>query len=187
MIKLLAEFFALIFMLILPSSATTAEIEPQMASETIVLADDEAVYSHQSEGVMLARFENILNHNYCFGDDFLSSDSLISGAAVSLINLCEDGFIPADAVDEFVYNMYGKTFEEVTLSSGGYYSVLPRGFDVYRHTVTDYSYLGDGRIAVTSSVLINPDGESETAVCESVFFADGSSIFGYNLLECNIK
>lgn len=187
MIKLLAELFAFVFMLILPSSATTAEVQPQMAQEAVVLAEDEEVYSHQSEGVMLARFENILNHNYCFGDDFLFPDELISGAAASLINLCEDGLIPAAPVDEFVYNMYGKTFSEVPLANGEYYAVLPRGFNVYRHTVTDYAYLGDGRIAVTTSVVINPEAEKETAVCESVFFADGSSIFGYNLLECNIK
>ncbi len=190
MIKLLAELLVAISLLILPSSANTAETAQAEPAAISVLSDDCEVYSHQSEGVMLARFENILNHNHCFGEDFQSADRLVLGAQLSLAELCDDGYIPAAAVNEFVFNMYGKNAEGTVLECDdqreGFYPVLPRGFDTYRHTVTDYSYVGDGRITVTSSVLINPDGEAQQALCESVFFADGSSAFGYTLLECNI-
>ncbi len=191
MIKLLAELLVALSLLILPSSASTAENLSAEPIDAALLSADAEVYSHQSEGVMLARFENILNHNHCFGDDFGSTDRLVLGAQLSLASLCDDGYIPAAAVNEFVFNMYGKNAEDIVLPCDaqreGFYPVLPRSFSTYRHTVTDYSYMGDGTISVKTSVVIDPDCDAETTTCESLFFADGSSIFGYTLLMCELN
>ena len=199
MVKFVLELILAFALLFSPSSGAT---EPEVseaslpAEETVLPAAEEnavlaayepEVYSHQSEGVMLARFQNILNHNHCFGDDINSPSELIFSAQVSLLSECRDGYIASDLVDNFVFNMYGKRPEGVVFDFSeqreGYYPVIPRGFSTYSHTVTDYSYLGDGRIEVFSDVLIN---ETEMARCESILFADGTSAFGYILLSCEI-
>ena len=191
MLRWILEIALAVYMLVLPSAEagvpTVASVEPAVAAEMSVETE---VYSHQSEGVMLARFQNTLNHNYCFGDDFLSEERLVLGAQLALAKECVDGYIPCAAVDNFVYEMYGRDSREVKLDFAdkkeGYYPVLPRSFSTYRHTVTDYEYVGDGSIKVYTDVVINPEGEAASAKCESVLFADGSSIFGYTLLSCNL-
>ena len=191
MLRWIVEIILAVYMLVLPSAeagvTVAASAEPMVAAETSVEAE---VYSHQSEGVMLARFENILNHNYCFGEDFLSEERLVLGAQLALSSECVDGYIPCAVVDNFVYEMYGRDSSKVNLDFAdkkeGYYPVLPRSFSTYRHTVTDYEYVGDGSIKVYTDVVIDPDGEAVAAKCESLLFADGASIFGYTLLSCNL-
>lgn len=199
MLKLISELILALAVLFLPSApaAEPATADAGIAAEPVdvctvsyEMGDTEQIYSYQEEGVMLARFENILNHNHCFGKDFSSYEALVLGAEISLLSEEENGFISADKIDAFIFNMYGKQPEEVSFegfeSREGFYPVIPRGYDVYSHAVTDYSYLGDGRIAVESEVIINGACE-EKAHCESILFADGSSAFGYILLSSEMR
>ena len=184
MIKHIIEFILALSLSILPLGAT----ETPAPAEAAVIETE--VHSHQSEGAMLARMENMLNKNYCFGEDFESAEAMILSAEIALKNQIDDGFISENAVNDFVFNMYGVDVAGTTLSFGecenGCYPVPARGYDEYRHTVTDYEYNGDGTITVETDVVINQCGESETAKCVSVFFADGTSIFGYNLISSTL-
>ncbi len=184
MIKQIIEFILALSLSLIPLGATEAPV-PAPAEAALIETE---VHSQQSEGAMLARMENMLNKNYCFFEAFESAEELILSAEIALKNQISDGFISESAVNDFVFNMYGVDVAGTTLSFGesenGCYPVLARGYDEYRHTVTDYEYGGDGTITVKTDVVIN--GGSETAQCESVFFADGMSIFGYNLISCEI-
>ena len=194
MFKAVTEVVLAIIVLFAPSgyapveTAAAVDIAPVSAEPMVVsLESDEEIYSHQSEGAMLARFENILNNNYCFASDFDSAEKMVAAATISLAAHIEDGYISAANVDNFILNMYGKDIEgEVLSEREGYYAVLPRGYDIYSHKVIEYSYVGDGSIEVYSEVTVNPDTDAEIRNCKSVLFADGMSAFGYILLSCEI-
>ena len=44
-----------------------------------------------------------------------------------------------------------------------------------------------GTVTVLSIVTVNPDTSAEEYECESVFYANGESAFGYNLISCNVN
>lgn len=173
MLKQLIELILVILVGLMPAAANSDSAKQPAAAETAVLAE---VSCQQSDGIKAARFQNMLNHNYCFGEK-LTEEQLIRSATVALRSKIKDGFISKQAVDTFVADMYG-----VTLSAdGGDYAVTPCGFDSYFHTVQNFVYNGDGTITVSSVMTVNGEG---AVPCVSVFFADGSSAFGYTLRSC---
>ena len=181
MIKQIIELVLALALAVLPLSP--AAPETTMESETAVTTA--AVRSQQDDGVMLARFENMLEKNYCFGDDFFDSRALISSASIVLKNQIQDGYIPTASVDAFLYNMYGCDTVDFA-GENGFYAVTPCGFDVYEYTVNEYTYNGDGTITTLCDVVINPDADAQHMSATATFFADGSSAFGYNLISCEL-
>ncbi len=178
MIKQIIELIMVVIIGILP----IADKEPA-GEVTKPVSLTAAVTSQQQDGVKIARFENMLNHNYCFGDDFSDTDKMIFGATLSLKDSISDGKISAALCDGFIYNMYGVKLQN---STADFYDVLPMGYDVYSHRVTSFSYNGDGTVTVLSTVTVNPDTSSEEYNCKSVFYANGESAFSYNLISCDI-
>ena len=177
MIKQIIELLLVVVIGMLPMGADSAQnAEIGAVSESAVVAE---VSCQQSDGVKAARFQNILNHNLCFGESFTKEQVKIS-AEVALLSQINDGFIDKTAVDRFVLDMYGIDLSEET-AENGLYAVPAISYDVFFHTVDSFSYNGDGTVTVKSVMSVNGEGEYP---CESVFFADGASLFGYTLLSC---
>lgn len=174
MFKQIVELLMVIIIGFLPVS-NTAETPKEPAP---VVAE---VTSQQPDGAKIARFENMLSHNYCFGADFESDEALIKGAALSLARQGVEG---KAAVDGFIYNMYGVNTEDAAEEN---YVLRACGYDIYKHTVKSFTYNGDGTVTVLSIVTVNPDTSAEEYECESVFYANGESAFGYNLISCNVN
>ena len=80
--------------------------------------------------------------------------------------------------------MYG--CETQVEGENGFYAVTPCGFDVYEYTIKGYEYNGDGTITVSCDVCVNPETDAQNMSAKAVFFADGTSAFGYNLISCEI-
>lgn len=179
MTKMFFELLLALLVAVFPfgNEATEAEITEPVS----VTAE---VTSQQEDGVKCARFQNILNHNYCFGERF-DEKELLASASLSLSYMIEDGYIDKTAADSFVFNMYGvDTSAYPSSEKTGFYEVDAMGFATYEHTIKSFSYNGDGTLTVLSEVLV--DGE-ETYDCVSVFLANGESAFGYNLLSCVVN
>lgn len=178
MLRLLVEFLLVFIVGFAPlSGAENAAVLEPLAEPVAVTAE---VTSQQEDGVKIARFQNMLNHNYCFGED-KSAEDLVCSASLSLSSLISDGKISKSAVDGFVYNMYGIDMSEYC-EGADTYDVLPMGFDTYRHTVKEFFYNGDGTLTVISEMAVG----DETYDCVSQFLANGESVFGYNLLFCEV-
>ena len=179
MLRLLLEFILVFIVGFAPlSGAETALVSEDSAQPVSITAE---VTSQQEDGVKIARFENMLNHNYCFGTD-KTADDLILSASLSLSSLISDGKISKSAVDGFVFNMYGIDMSDYS-ADADCYDVPPMGFDQYRHTVTDFFYNGDGTLTVTSEMSVGDD----CYVCTSIFLANGESVFGYNLISSEVN
>lgn len=174
------------FELILAFLVTFLPISNNVSEETVAepVSVTAEVTSMQEDGVKIARFQNVLNHNHCFGSSF-ENDELLASASLSLSYLIEDGYIEKSAVDNFVFNMYGVDTSSLPCGDKeGCYNVEAMGFASYTHTVENFSYNGDGTITVTSKMSVDGEGEYD---CTSVFFANGESIFGYNLISCVVN
>ena len=179
MVKIFFEVILAFLVTILPFSNNAVK---ETAAEPVSVTAE--VTSWQEDGVKTARFQNVLNHNYCFGSSF-ENDELIASAVLSLSYLVEDGYIEKSAVDNFIFNMYGADTSAYPCSDkDGFYNVEPMGFANYAHTIENFTYNGDGTITVTSKVSVDGEGEYD---CTSVFFANGASTFGYNLISCVVN
>lgn len=183
MARIVVELILAFLIGIMPFGGAKNTVEPVAVSETPAAKTAE-VTSQQEDGVKCARFENMLEHNFAFGE-CLSETDLITASTLSLSNLITDGSIQKSAVDNFIFNMYG--VDSTAYPEGaivGTYDVVPLGYDRYDHVVKSFTYNGDGTITVLSEMTVN--GE-EKFLCESLFLANGESIFGYNLLSCIVE
>ncbi len=142
------------------------------------------------EKVLVARLENMLDHNNVYNDDFDSTYEMVNNSIIALIDKGdEDGFIKADIVEGFVYNMYGITLNDYAINpefpqKDGYIFILPRGFELYDHTLTSVEV--DGDYIHTDSVLtvVSHEGYTYEYDCRSIFKVNASSAFGCNLISC---
>lgn len=153
-----------------------------------------AVLSKPSEiGVATARFENMLNMNFVYGDDFCNNESLVNAAAISVLGeVDDDGFIPSDSVTAFIKDFYDidmvitKNINSSLPQRDGFVYVVPRGYTTYEHDVVSVIRDGD-YYSVVSSVKINlHTGESYIATANSVFMINHDSSFGYSLISSEL-
>ena len=178
MIKQVIELLLVVIIGMLPAGAERAQtLENKDFSENSVIMAE--VSSQADDGVKAARFQNMLNHNLCYGGQF-SKEDVKTSCAVALRALIKDGFIDKTAVDRFALDMYGVSLAEEP-SQDGLYAVPALGFDEYFHTVESFEYNGDGTVTVKSVMSVNGEGAVPVT---SVFFADGTSTFGYTLVSC---
>ena len=176
MTRIIIEFLLALLIGFVPfgKSENPSANAPVSAEPVAVTAE---VTSQQEDGVKAARFENMLEHNFVFGTEFAASE-LIESVAVCLKSADKS------AVDSFVFNMYGKDITEQPAEET--YEIAPRGYDKYEHTVKEFFYNGDGTVTVITEMCVNPDTAAELYDCVSVFLANGESVFGYNLLSCEV-
>lgn len=146
--------------------------------------------SHDADAVLISRLENMLDHNQVYNDDFDSTNDMVNNSVIALLDKADgDGFIDRDIVSGFVYNMYGIDLSEYSAEPGfpskdGHLFVIPKGYDLYDHTVLSAEI--DGEYIHTDSVLTVDahDGYTYELSCRSIFKVNESSSFGYNLISC---
>lgn len=140
--------------------------------------------------IKAARFENMLNINTVYGEDFLDNQKLVNAAAIVLKNYADDdGFIENGIVTAYIKDMYdididincniNKNFPQ----KEGYTLIIPRGYSVYEHTVTSVQ-THNGYIFVTSNVTVKThDGYIYETTAETKFIENANGTFGYSIID----
>lgn len=143
--------------------------------------------------VLEKRFLNMLNHSFVYNDDFYNDEALLNASALALLNLANDGFIDEVYLKDYVFNMYGKIYddfdginEDMPKKDGGFY-VIPRGYDLYEHSNAVITANEDGSYTVVTDVIIDYHfGERVEAVGTTFFLPNDESQFGFNILYSDL-
>ncbi len=143
------------------------------------------------ETTAYARFENMLNHNRLFGEDFSDTNTVVENSIISLLSKREEDFIKEDIVSCFVYNMYSLDIEDYKANTNapvreGYIFILPRGYDDFSHEIVSVTKSGTLYCVISEVTFNTHDGVQEKATCETVFLENEDSAFGYNIISANL-
>lgn len=181
---------SVLFVFTASAPAPVTESTPQVAPSVEKPVEDVAPVA---TAVQKARFENMLNHNYLFGEDFSSDQIMIENSILALLDKSVDGQIEQGLVLGFIAGMYGRQVDPVAATydflpaDEGMFAILARGYDGYEHTVVSVEEI-DGGYLVTSHVTVYPaDGFAYQATAQSVFVENEGSAFGYNLISAEIS
>lgn len=174
----------------LKSDEKTPEIEPQVVSNvTLNLSDSD------STKVLSSRFLNMLNHNFVYGEDFLSADTILNLSIIAQRDKADENgeFIEENIVTSFVFDMYGIEIIDTTEFSAGYPQkeghlyLVPQGFTVYKHQNAEITENEDGTYTVTTQVSVDGhDGEDEVLYAKSLFTKNSKSALGFNIIYSEI-
>lgn len=170
----------------MPFSAT-AKADETPTENSVDLTDIQV----NQDMVLAARFENMLNHNFIYGDDFYDDQTVIEGAILSLINFAEDGEINKALVLNFIANVYGLQVDENAVvydfapASEDTFTVLPRGYSAINHKILSVEENEGGFVVISKMSVNSHEGIAETHLVESIFVRNSGSCFGYNLLSAN--
>lgn len=143
--------------------------------------------------VLEVRFLNMLNHSFVYNEAFYDDEALLNDSALALLYLVNDGFIEDVYLKDYVFNMYGKIFDDLSdinadmPKEDGLFYIIPRGYDLYEHSIVSVSENEDGSYTVVSSVIIDYHfGEKVEAVATTLFLPNEESQFGFNILYSDI-
>ncbi len=141
--------------------------------------------------VLNTRFENMLNHNFVYNNDFYDDSVLVNNSVLALLDLSEDSYIKEAYLKDYVFNMYGKIYNDFSFlgeaEKQGYVYIIPRGYSIYTHEIISVTDNKDGSYTVQSMVEISyEDGSVEMLNCETVFLENAESAFGYNIMYSDI-
>ena len=170
---------ALIIVLIILSSFTCLSV-----------SGEEKTAHVEYDAAKISRFENMLDHNYLYGNDFDDMHTVINNSCLALLSAREGNYISTDLLFPFIDNMYGiPVYCDESLNSDfprkeGAVYIVPRGFVQYEHSVTQI--VDEGATVTVNSVARDVDSGEEIP-CVSVFIKSDESAFGYNLIVCNLK
>ena len=170
---------ALIIVLIILSSFTCLSV-----------SGEEKTAHVEYDAAKISRFENMLDHNYLYGNDFDDMHTVINNSCLALLSAREGNYISTDVLFPFIDNMYGiPVYCDESLNSDfprkeGAVFIVPRGFVQYEHSVTEI--VDEGATVTVNSVARDVDSGEEIP-CVSVFIKSDESAFGYNLIVCNLK
>ncbi len=178
LVLIMAISVLFVFTASVPAPAVSESVE-----DTTVIESVESVASN----VQKARFENMLDHNYLYGEDFESDKIMIENSILALLDKSENGQIEQGLVLGFIAGMYGRQVDpsaaeyEFLSADDGMFAILARGYDAYDHTITEVEEI-EGGYLVSSDVTVSPsDGFPFTATAKSIFVENEGSAFGYNL------
>ena len=178
---------ALALLMVLTCGFTVIGEDAAVAPEADVIVKAE---TDMDQKVLFTRLENMLDHNNVYNRDFDSTNDMINNSIVALIDKGdEDGFIKADIVESFVYNMYGITLDDYATNpefpqKDGHIFIIPRGFEIYDHTVTAVEHDGDFLYVDSLLTVVSHEGYTYEYNCRSIFKINSASAFGYNLISC---
>lgn len=153
----------------------------------------EAVVTADENLVMANRFQNMLNNNYAYGDEFMSVDKILLASQLSLLDESKDGKIANADIIAFAKDMYGidaTVFADEgsqPLSADGVTEILPRGYSIFVHRVEEVIENEDGTYTVFS-VVSTEDHDGNITEYESVssFAKSEGSRFGYILISSEL-
>ena len=108
--------------------------------------------------------EALVGANRLFGEDLYDEEALLGSVEILLLDqsIEIDGFryLDRELARRTVLALYGRTLSDTVgeiygmPAPDGYYAILPCGYDRMEHTVTEIQPQADGRLAVTSQLLI---------------------------------
>lgn len=164
-------------------------------SDAITVANHSTSATSEYE-VYAARFLNMLNHNFVYGESFKSVEDIVNDSMPALLELRDseiDSYIAEQYVTDYVFNMYGiEIFDYSEINSDfeqidGYVYILPRGFAIYKHEIISIAENEDGSFTVKTNVNISSHDSGEYSdVCETLFVRNTNSRFGFSIIFSNI-
>lgn len=143
------------------------------------------------ENTEYARFENMLNHNKLYGNDFNDINKVVDNSILCLLDKAEDEFIKKDLVESFVYNMYDLDIAEYKANpeapeKSGCIFIMPKGYDEISHEIISVTQNGTLYCVVSEMTIKTHEGEELKETCETVLLENEKSAFGYNIISSNI-
>ena len=182
-------FVCLSLVLLMLTSSSVIALKP---AETV--DNKPAVQAADTDKVLEARFLNMLNHSFAYGEDLVSVEALVNCAvtALTVTGGNDDSFIEASRVKDYLYNMYGVEVENLSSVNAefpkkdGYVYIIPRGYTVYKHTVDSVMLNEDGSYTVTTLVNIDSHDGEENGKAVTLFVKNSDSQFGFNIISSEI-
>ncbi len=142
-----------------------------------------------------ARFVNMLNINYCYGDSFNDMQKMVDASAVTLRDYSADVLGFGLCVNDILVEGFAQSFYGVSVElDGRARNVSPKGYVLVPEVevATQYHELvsfteTDGVFEVVTSLTFYYGGDDvETCVSVSRFVRNTESEFGFNLLSCTV-
>ena len=165
-------------------------------SQNVINVSNDATNEIEIDEVYKARFLNMLNHNFVYGESFESVEDMINDSMPALVCFRENedsSFIAEQFVTDYIFNMYGIDFIDYTTINSdfeqteGYVYILPRGFSTYQHEIASVKVNEDGSFTVKTNVKISShDSGIYNDVCETLFVKNEKSQFGFSIIRSNI-
>ena len=191
--RLISLVLAISVIFVFSGAKTIQKKTTDTSVEVVSEAYDVTVKNAETvNNVMKARFENMLNNNFIYNDDYQSHKVIIENSILALLDKGVNGEIEKSLVLGFIADMYGLQVDakaaeyDFAPASEGMFVILPRGYTEYKHTVTNISE-EEGGYTVTSEVLVlTHDGEEYTTTATTVFVPNVGSSFGYNIVKSDI-
>lgn len=140
-------------------------------------------------GAVIARFENMLNHNYLYNDDFEDDKTIIENSILALLQYADEGEINKELVLNFIANMYGRQVDDdscvydFATPSKGNFLVVPKGYYTVSHKITSAEENDGGYVVFSQMTVDSHDTEEYTVTVKSVFVQNAGSCYGYNLVS----
>ncbi len=142
--------------------------------------------------VLEARFLNMLNHNYVYGEDFENLDSIVNNSIIAVLDQRDaenSDYISQYVVNSYLNDMFGfEIYDFSEVNEGfefkeGFVYIIPRGFSKYEHKAVSLKLNDDLTYTFTTFVTVKShDGSEETLVSETIFAKNDDSIFGFNIV-----
>lgn len=177
------------------ATAPVNEIVEAQAVEICEAAVEVEKENSLTEDDFGARFVNMLNINYCYGDSFNDIQKMIDASAVTLRDYSADvlgyGLCVNDIlVEGFAASFYGVSveFDERTriMSPEGYVFVPEAEVATQYHELVSFTET-DGEFEVMTRLTFYYGGDDvETSMAVSRFVRNTESEFGFNLLSCTV-
>ena len=183
-------FVCLSLALLMLTSSSVIALKP---AETV--DNKPAVQPADTDKVLEARFLNMLNHSFAYGEDLGSVEALVNCSVAALCNMdggAEESFMDETRVKDYLYNMYGVEVENLSSVNAefpkkdGYVYIIPRGYTVYKHTVDSVMLNEDGSYTVTTLVNIDSHDGEENGRAVTLFVKNSDSQFGFNIISSEI-
>lgn len=144
----------------------------------------------ETDMVLEARLENMLNINTVYGEDFLDNQKLVNAAMIMLKSYADDeGFVKNEIVSTYIKDMYDIDVDiNENINAGlpqkeGYVLLIPRGHSVYSHDVISVTDMEDYLLVVSEVQIRTHDGETHTTECVTKIIENSQSIFGFSILD----
>lgn len=146
--------------------------------------------------ILQARFLNMLNHSFVYGEDFNTVQDIVNNSVLALLDMRDaenDSYIAENIVADYVFDMYGieiTDFSEINPmfeQKEGYVFILPRGYSLYSHEMVSVTENEDGSFTVVTNVTVSShDSEDFTETCTSLIIENKASAFGYSIISSEI-
>lgn len=187
-------FISLLLALAMLASFSVIAVNPSEVGGSASV--DKAAVSETADRqkVLEARFLNMLNHSFAYGEELASVDDLVNCAVTALcVTGGADGsFIEESRVEDYLYNMYGVEVEDLSSVNAdfpkkdGYVYIIPRGYTVYKHTIASVRINEDGSYTVTTNVTLDSHDGKQEGKAVTLFVKNSDSQFGFNIISSEI-